>query len=235
MRNGRKLRVLDLFSGIGGFSLGLERTGGFETVAFCEIDPFCRKVLAKHWPSVPIHEDVRDLSINALGQINIIVGGFPCQDISRAGTRAGINGTRSGLWREIIRMVRVVRPRRIIVENVSALLLRGMGDVLGDLANAGFDAQWCRIRARDVGLPHIRSRILITANADGIRELQPGWGICDQRRRLCDSFQEEIWPLPDGGGDGSRDGLSARMGALGNAIIPEISELIGRAILEAEK
>jgi DNA (cytosine-5)-methyltransferase 1 len=102
------LRVLDLFSGIGGFSLGLERTGGFETVAFCEIDPFCRRVLAKHWPDVPIYEDVRTLTADALSRdgiaADVICGGFPCQDISWAGRQAGLDGERSGLWSEIARL-----------------------------------------------------------------------------------------------------------------------------------
>ena len=121
-----KLRVLDLFSGIGGFSLGLERTGGFETVAFCEIEPFPRKVLAKHWPGVPIYEDVRQLTGDRLAAdgiaVDVITGGFPCQDLSVAGRRDGIEGKRSGLWSEIIRLYCEVRPRFLIVENVANLL-----------------------------------------------------------------------------------------------------------------
>ena len=142
-----KLRVLDLFSGIGGFSLGLERTGGFETVAFCEIEPFPRKVLAKHWPEVPCYEDVRTLTADALARdgitkIDVITGGFPCQDLSVAGKRAGLGeGTRSGLWSEIVRLIGELRPGYLIVENVANLLAgpsekRGgwFGRVLGDLA-----------------------------------------------------------------------------------------------------
>ena len=122
-----KLRVLDLFSGIGGFSLGLERTGGFETVAFCEIEPFPRRVLAKHWPEVPCYDDVRTLTGDVLRRdgiaVDVITGGFPCQDLSVAGKQRGMGeGTRSGLWSEIVRLVGELRPQYIIVENVAALL-----------------------------------------------------------------------------------------------------------------
>src|SRR5690348_7144513 len=120
-----KLRVLDLFSGIGGFSLGLERTGGFETVAFCEIDPFCRRVLAKHWPNVPCFEDVTTLRGESVGPVDAICGGFPCQDISYAGNGAGLAGARSGLWFEYARLIRELGPKLVLVENVAALLSRG--------------------------------------------------------------------------------------------------------------
>src|SRR5690606_27634185 len=124
-----KLRVLDLFSGIGGFSLGLERTGGFETVAFCEIEEFPRRVLAKHWPEVPCYHDVRELTADTLRRdgiaVDVICGGFPCQDISEAGKLGGIEAERSGLWSEIVRLVRELRPQFLIVENVADLLIRG--------------------------------------------------------------------------------------------------------------
>ena len=114
-------RVLDLFSGIGGFSLGLERAG-MTTVAFCEIDPFCRKVLAKHWPDVPIYEDIRELTGERLATdgivADVITGGFPCQDISVAGKQAGLDGDRSSLWTELCRIIGEIRPRYATVENV---------------------------------------------------------------------------------------------------------------------
>lgn len=211
-------RLLDLFSGIGGFSLGLERTGGFRTVAFCEIDPYCRRVLAKHWPGVPIHDDIRTLSYAygagcqeshllqqgrsgvvgtrseisdaqgkrcrqgrpgrivacgkdgtpardiADGPIDVICGGFPCQDISAAGQGAGITGERSGLWFEMSRVIGEVRPRYALIENVSALLGRGLHRVLSDLAALGYDAEWHCIPASAVGAPHRRDRIWIVAN-----------------------------------------------------------------------
>lgn len=169
------MRVLDLFSGIGGFSLGLERAG-MRTVAFAEIDPFCRRVLAKHWPGVPIYDDVRSVTADRLRAdgiaADVVCGGFPCQDISVAGKGAGLAGERSGLWVEFARIVGEVRPRFAIVENVSALTARGLGTVLGDLAAIGYDAEWHCIPASAVGAPHRRDRIWIIAypNADGRRQ-----------------------------------------------------------------
>ncbi len=161
------LTVLDLFSGIGGFSLGLERTGGFKTIAFCEIDPFCRRVLAKHWPGVPCFEDIERLSLER-GFADVVCGGFPCQDLSIAGRGEGITGKRSGLWSHLCRIIGEVRPRYAIVENVPRLLSGGrgtwMGKVLGDLAAVGYDAEWHCIPASVVGAPHIRDRVWIVAN-----------------------------------------------------------------------
>lgn len=171
-----KLRILDLFSGIGGFSLGLERTGGFETAAFCEIEPFPRRVLAKHWPEVPCYDDVRTLTgarlaADGITGIDVITGGFPCQDLSTAGRQAGMGeGTRSGLWSEIIRLAGELSPSYIIVENVANLLSgpsdrRGgwFGRVLGDLAEFGYNAEWENIPASALGAPHRRERVWIVA------------------------------------------------------------------------
>ena len=147
--------------------MGLERTGGFETVAFCEIEPFPRKVLAKHWPEVPQYDDVRTLTAERLAAdgiaVDVICGGFPCQDISTAGKGAGLAGERSGLWSEIARLVGELRPAYVIVENVSALLGRGLGTVLADLAALRYDAEWHCIPASHVGAPHRRDRIWIVA------------------------------------------------------------------------
>lgn len=160
------LRVLDLFSGIGGFSLGLERAG-MKTVAFCEIEDFPRQVLAKHWPGVPIYDDVCTLTGERLAAdghaIDLICGGFPCQDVSESGSRAGITGKKSGLWFQYGRLVREVRPRFVVVENVTGLLYRGLGEVLGDLAASGYDAQWRAVPASTVGLPQTRDRVWIVA------------------------------------------------------------------------
>lgn len=163
------MRVLDIFSGIGGFSLGLE-AAGMRTVAFCEVDPFCRAVLAQHWPGVPIYDDVRTLTTTALRRdgiaVDLVCGGFPCQDVSFAGKRAGLEGARSGLWGEYRRLVGEVRPRFVIVENVPGLLSLGMGTVLGDLSALGYDAVWDCIPASAVGAPHRRDRVWIVAYAD---------------------------------------------------------------------
>lgn len=242
-------RVLDLFSGIGGFSLGLERTGGFETVAFCEIEPFCRKVLAKHWPDVPIYEDVRALTADQLAAdgiaVDVICGGFPCQDISYAGYGAGLAGERSGLWSEYARIIGEIRPRFVVVENVAALLDRGMAVVCGDLARLGYDAEWSVISACSVGAPHMRRRVFIVAYPDSehgrkrlrhtaararrpLQEIhdfsgsRAGW-----RARLANP--SELY----GGADGLPNGME-RNRAIGNSIVPQVSELIGRAILAAE-
>lgn len=164
------MNVLDLFSGIGGFSLGLERAG-MRTVAFCEIEPYCRAVLAKHWPDVPCYTDIRELTADRLAadgiQPDVICGGFPCQDISVAGKGAGLAGARSGLWSHYARLIGELRPRYVIVENVSALLNRGLAEILGELASFGYDAEWHCIPASYVGAPHRRDRIWIVAYPNG--------------------------------------------------------------------
>lgn len=249
----KKLRVLDLFSGIGGFSLGLERTGGFVTTAFCEIDPFCRKVLNKHWPKVPIYEDVSKAKFRK-GQADAIVAGFPCQDLSIAnsvwGERAGLAGERSGLYREALRAIRLVRPDYAILENVSDLVGLGLGVILGDLAALGYDAQWHCIPASAIGSPQERDRVWIIANARGVRMprlvtsedisgFRPWWARSQADLQLiCDNpFQRtDRWPQPlvRGVDDGIPD-RAHRVHALGNAVVPQIPEIIGRAILASLK
>lgn len=234
-------RLLDLFSGIGGFSLGLERSGGFKTVAFCEVEPFCTKILNKHWPEVPVYGDVRELTAERLAsdgiRVDAICGGFPCQDISLAGKGAGIEGERSGLWSEYARLIGELRPRYVFVENVAALLGRGLDRVLGDLAALGYDAEWHCIPAYTVGLPHHRSRVWIVADRDGLRELQPRWGFSNERRWRGNVRQAIDWVLSCGGILRSHDGIPAgldRIAACGNAVVPQIPELLGRAVLHAE-
>lgn len=287
-----KLKVLDLFSGIGGFSLGLERTGGFETVAFCEIEEFPRKVLKKHWPEVPCYEDVTKLTGDILRNdgiaVDVITGGFPCQDISTAGRQAGIGeGTRSGLWSEIIRLIGELSPRYIIVENVANLLSgpsekRGgwFGRVLGDLAECGYDAEWENIPASALGACHRRERVWLVAypcgnggiglqhelgklkacrqgrennevhgdqvapNAASVRQQgqgRPKGSIHhqeDEHRKANNVVPVLGWPTKpavrrrDDGVPRRLD--TARLKALGNSVVPQIPEMIGRAILEAE-
>ena len=157
------LKVLDLFSGIGGISLGLERTGGFRTVAFCEIDKAATKVLNKHWPTVPVFNDVSTLKGSDIGAVDVIAGGFPCQDISVAGNGAGLEGERSGLWWEFHRLIKEIKPKVVIAENVAALRSRGLDQVLRSLSEIGYDAEWHCIPASAVGAPHQRDRIWIVA------------------------------------------------------------------------
>src|SRR6476661_6834913 len=122
-----------LFAGIGGIDLGLERAG-MRCAWQVEIDDYATRVLAKHWPDVTRFRDVRSVGAHNLTPVDLLAGGFPCQDISDAGKRAGIEGARSGLWSEFARLIGELRPRYVLVENVTALLRRGMGTVLGDLA-----------------------------------------------------------------------------------------------------
>jgi len=161
------LTVGSLFAGIGGFDLGLERTGGFKVVWQCEIDPYCQRVLAKRWPGVKRYGDIRELT--DVERVDVLCGGFPCQDISNAGKRAGIDGERSGLWSEYVRIIRLVRPRYVVVENVAALLGRGIGRVLGDLSESGYDAEWDVIPASSIGAPHRRERVWLVAYPSGSR------------------------------------------------------------------
>lgn len=238
------LRVLSLFSGIGGIDLGLERTGGFRTVRFVEWDRFKRAVLAKHWPSVPCDEDITTVEFSQ-GEADVICGGFPCPDISNAGKRAGITGERSGLWRELVRAIRVVRPLRILVENVAALLGRGMGTVLGDLAEVGYDAEWNCIPASRIKAPHHRDRIWIVAyphKAGRARLVQSldtskagswGWRGETDLRALRPFEPGHMWPQPlirrmD---DGVRNRIH-RIGAMGDAVVPQIPEMIGLELLK---
>jgi DNA (cytosine-5)-methyltransferase 1 len=158
------LRMIDTFSGIGGFSLAARWLGGIETVAFVEREPFCQRILAKHFPGVPIHDDICTFN-PAPRSADIVCSGFPCQDISQAGKGAGLAGSRSGLFYELLRAVRLVGPRYIVVENVAAITYRGMDDVLGALAEAGYDAEWACIPAAAVGACHQRDRWWCVAHA----------------------------------------------------------------------
>jgi len=161
-------RIGSLFSGIGGLDLGVEAATGGRTVWQVERDPWCRTVLAKHWPDARRFDDVCAVG-EELEPVDVICGGFPCQDVSVAGKRKGLAGERSGLWSEYARIVRVVRPRIVFVENVAGLLSMEFGRVLGDLAALGFDAEWAVFRASDAGAPHRRERVFVLAMADSNR------------------------------------------------------------------
>ena len=157
------MRVLDLFSGIGGFSLGLERAG-METVAFCEIEEFPRKVLAKHWPGVPIHKDIRELKGDAIGPVDLICGGYPCQPFSTAGKRGGASDDRH-LWPEYLRLIQELRPSWVIGENVAGHISMGLDQVLADLEGEGYTWEAFVIPACAVDAPHRRDRVWVVANA----------------------------------------------------------------------
>tara|TARA_R100000278_G_scaffold46293_1_gene40247 strand:- start:1942 stop:2919 length:978 start_codon:yes stop_codon:yes gene_type:complete len=180
-----KIRMLDLFSGIGGFSLAAENVWGndIEIVGHCDIDEYCKRVLEINFPEVPFYNDVRKLSSKNLGRVDLICGGFPCQDISQAGKGLGIEkGKRSSLWSEFSRLIGELRPRFAVIENVSALTSRGLNIVLRDLAKTGYDAEWQCIGAYQVGAKHRRDRIWIVAypqqshsNSNSIRHLHRGF------------------------------------------------------------
>jgi len=267
------MKVLDLFSGIGGFSLGLERAG-MKTVAFCEIEPFQRSVLRKLWPDVPIYEDIRGLTADRLRADGIvpdaICGGFPCQDISDAGKRAGIAGKRSGLWSEYARIIGELRPRFVFVENVAALLGRGLDRVLGDLSALGYDAEWEIIQAADLGAWHERERIWLVAYPCGAgleglwspERIQAEISIARRTRFASDTPREpwlssirerglcavidgisdrpvwagQQWPKTESLLCRVADGVpnrSQRVEALGNAVVPQIPEMMGHAVMRA--
>lgn len=197
------LNIGSLFSGIGGLELGLEVAGVGKTIWQVEQDDFCRNVLAKHWPEAERFDDIKTVGANNLRYADIICGGFPCQDISLAGSGAGLAGERSGLWGEMHRVIREIRPRFVIVENVPALTGRGLGTVLGDLASCGYDAQWDCISAASIGACHRRDRLFIIAhNTDphsGRRE--------EQREQEHGKQQSQRRDEPDGlGKTGRREG-----------------------------
>ena len=168
MREGA-ITVGSLFSGIGGLELGLEWAGLGPVLFQVEKEPFCREVLARHWPTVARFDDVCTVGAHNLPAVDLLCGGFPCQDLSLAGKGAGLDGERSGLWWEYARIVREIRPRFVVVENVAALLSRGLDRVLGTLATLGYDAWWDCIPAAAVGAPHQRDRLFVVAYAQGIQ------------------------------------------------------------------
>lgn len=235
-----------LFAGIGGMDLGLERAG-MTCKWQVEIDQFCQKVLTKHWPHVPKYGDIREVKGDELEPVDLIAGGFPCQDISLQGAvwgeRMGLRGERSGLWAEYARIIRRVRPRFVLVENVPALLGNGMGNVLGDLAACGYDAEWDCLPACAFGAPHQRDRAFVVAYHREKR-IQRRWSRPISRFSAFPWFQNVRGPedlqgrpdLPQPLIRGTSNGISNwmdRLGALGNAVVPQVAEWIGRRIMEA--
>lgn len=199
------MRVLDLFSGIGGMALGLEEAG-MEMVGFCEIEAFPSQLLRRRWPGVRKWRDVRNVRhenvARSVGAVDLVAGGFPCQDISAAGRGEGLAGKRSGLWFEMLRVIEEIGPRWVIAENVPALRTKGLETVLQGLNALGYSAVWNCIPAAAVGARHQRDRIWIVARADSAREPQPQrgeqtqreWsGDCGESVRDADSERLAFW------------------------------------------
>lgn len=247
-----KLRVLGLFSGMGGFEIGLERAG-YEIAAVCEIDKDCHPVLRRRFPNARLYSDVRTLSaetINAdgVGRIDVICGGFPCPDASIANIGGlGTKGERTGLYVHPVRLAGELGCSVLLMENVAELLNRGFGDVLGALAEIGFDAEWEIISAREAGADHERERLWIVAYpcGEGRQGSEPDNGILGRARQTLavDGYRAfATWRALVGGQlvlrslDGVRVGSERkRLHRVGNAVAPPIPEAIGRAILEARR
>ena len=196
MDNNTELRTLDLFSGIGGISVGLQRW--CKTVCYVELDSYAQAALCKnmaggHLDIAPIWDDVTTFGkdeLEAIGPVDCITGGFPCQDISCAGKGEGIRGERSGLFFEIIRLIRLARPRYIFLENVPALLARWMDTVLAELSESGYDARWKVLSAAEVGAPHRRDRWWCLGHTNRTRQLQPQGVQQDERGRAGNTGQD---------------------------------------------
>jgi DNA (cytosine-5)-methyltransferase 1 len=239
----KRLRHLDLFSGIGGFTLGHDPVGYFVTKAFVEISPFCGKVLKCHWPEIPLYLDIRDVNIER-DQFDVLSGGFPCQDVSLAakGNQRSILGDRSGLWWEYLRLIREGLPQWVEIENVENLRSKGLAVILAQIAELGYDAEWNIIRACDVGLPHIRKRLWILAHhqrhrVEGKSPFPLSWlrgvpwhenirSLADWTRGLANPPPELCRSL-----HGIPFGMD-RLNAVGNSIVPQIAWHLGMSIRE---
>ena len=245
-----------LFAGIGGFDLGFERAG--MTCRWqVEIDDYANRVLAKHWPDVARYRDIRSVGWHNLSPVDVICGGFPCQDVSRNGTQAGIYGRRSGLFAEAIRVVGELRPRCVVLENVAGLLDGGLGEVLASLSAIGFDAEWDVVPACGVGADQIRERVFILAYPEcgwmegrwrassaktscikraGIREFESPGGTIKADATLSRIAERETHWERESGIHRVANGIPSRVDrlrGLGNAVVPQVAEFIGRQIVEA--
>lgn len=235
------ITVGSCFSGIGGLELGLEWTGGFETRWQIENDEYASAVLRKHWPNVKRYSDIRD--VVRPEPVDLICGGFPCQDVSVAGKRAGLEGKRSTLWGEMYRLICEVRPRWVVAENVPGLLSsdggRFFGNILRDLASTGYDAEWGLLSAAGVGAPHLRQRVFIVANANGRRRKRRSSTSREkEERRSLHSPPGSTWwnTEPDVGRVATRVPFRVdRLRCLGNAVVPQVSKKIGEMILKEIK
>ena len=230
-----------LFAGIGGFDLGLERCG-MQCKWQVEIDDYATKILERHWPDVHRQRDIKQCGRNNLERVDVICGGFPCQDISYAGKGAGLDGERSGLFFEAIRLVRELRPRAVVLENVAGLLTRGLDRVLWTLAEIGFDAEWHCIPAAAFNHNHLRERWFVLAYSDNRNRFHAD-GLEQYRRKrgqknafatwthVVDRDQTEQEPGIPRVANGVPNQLD-RLRCLGNAIVPQVAEVVGRILLE---
>jgi DNA (cytosine-5)-methyltransferase 1 len=228
------MRVISMFSGIGAIDLGLQRAG-FEIVAQCEIDPYASAVLAKRFPGVP---NLGDVTTAIYPDAEMIAAGFPCQDLSNAGKRAGLAGTRSGLFWQVERAIRLVRPGVIMLENVAALHNRGLGTVFGALAALGYDTETHCIPASHIGAPHDRDRTWIVAYSERGERWQESyrWALGRMGRQQQSFPWDRDWQSALREFRRMDDGTAYRVDrvdTLRNAVVPQIPELIARAILEA--
>jgi len=243
-----ELRLLDTFSGIGGFSYAAEKiVRGFKTVAFVECEPFCQQILHKHWPHVPIFDDIKTYNPEPFSA-DIITAGFPCQDISVAGRQAGIKqGTRSGLFYELMRIICQLRPRYIVLENVAAITSNGLDIVLGSLAQAGYDTEWSCIRASDMGGCHRRDRWWLVAYSDS--KGTQGFRSKRELRETCEEVTPKWRPGPEllspawrsyisqpllRRGDDGLSGRVDRLKSLGNSVVPQVAAIPLQRVLDLE-
>jgi DNA (cytosine-5)-methyltransferase 1 len=243
-----KLKVLDLFSGIGGFSLGLHKTGKYETKAFCEWDKTCQSVLRKNFPGVVIYDDIKDLSLNEDSGYDVLVGGFPCQDLSLAGRGAGLEGDRSSHWFHYLRLIEESKPKGCIIENVSALRSRGLDTVLRGLDAVGYDAEWHCITAKHLGASHERDRLFVLAyrRCQGAKGFSPMVGLCKDGGPSQWGGESDLLPIlqdPFGrssrfpqpllrGSDVRPAGWVDRLKQVGNSVYWPIVEKLGEHMYE---
>ena len=214
------MKICSLFSGIGGLELGLEWAGLGETLWQVEQDKYCLEVLAKHWPNAERFNDVRSIGIEDIRGAELLCGGFPCQDISVAGSGAGLAGSRSSLWWEFDRLVGLVLPRVVVIENVPAIVGRGLSEVLCSLASRGYASEWDIISAASIGASHRRDRLFIIAHKDdtdsdgGRREVKREPEHQEQqgapRRELDGLGQERRRTGADNAPDADGEGLEER-------------------------
>ncbi len=243
------MKIGSLFSGIGGLELGLEWAGVGGTVWQVEKDAYCREILAKHWPHAARFTDVEEVGAGELDPVDVICGGFPCQDVSVAGSGAGLGGHRSGLWFEFARIVDECQPGYVVVENVAHGRSRWLPQVRRDLHVLGYRTRAFVVGASDVGAPHERRRCFVVADTDGeqLRERpkrkprRPSGGVRPEGEgeplehgqgwRPSGASAWEAFPDISGVDDGVPDRLE-RERALGNAVVPGVAEVIGRILLD---